>query len=251
MNVWVKKESDQYIFSLIELEDATKCEYVGSGNINSHSEFYIIISKEESIYPFCFTNKKIAKSKCKGTLETAKKVSQTKKEKENKEDEENECIICVEPCSIPLSCGHFVHELCVAKSGKSECCICKKEVKLEISLEEICQQKSQERKEEIKKQEEEESIRLARELQQERVTRITINNFTCNVTLMPEKEWISDEFTVEICRVMHEIYSKKTRIKTYNSIIQTIPLIYQINSISMATNLSVNDICNCISLVSN
>jgi hypothetical protein len=246
MNIFVKKENNEYIYSLNETENCTLCTYVGTGHLKSYSQCYIVVYNDK-IEPYCFTNKKTAKSTCKkGTIETVKKVSL--------ENTNEICIICTETCEQSLSCGHFIHTSCVAKSGKPECSVCKKEVKLEENLTLLCEQKNKERKEELKKQEEEESEILARQLaseNQQKRTTIRIHNYTCNVILQNEIEWTGDSFTMEIYRVLHEIHLKKQNITTYNSVIQTIPLVYKINSIAFSTNLSVNDICNSLSLVAN
>lgn len=249
MDVWVYKKNNEYFFSLKEIENSEKCTYVGVGSLNT--QCYIVISKEGKIEPYCFSNKKTAKSTCKGVIITA----QLFKEIDEEIDEENreECVVCYEECKSPLEeCGHYIHSKCIANSGKSECCICRKEVKLNKELEMLCKEKENSRKKEIRDQENEESERVARELQQRqnRTTTISIGNYRCIVELEDEKEWTPDEFTMELCRVLTAIHSKENRIITTNSIVQCIPIVMQINSISFTTKLSTTDICNSISLIS-
>ena len=39
------------------------------------------------------------------------------------------CFCSVNQCVHPLSCGHWVHKICIQKSGKAECPICRHELK--------------------------------------------------------------------------------------------------------------------------
>lgn len=51
------------------------------------------------------------------------------------EEKPEYCPVCIEKFENkikPLSCGHFIHKNCVIRSGKTNCPLCKKEVKLTI-----------------------------------------------------------------------------------------------------------------------
>ena len=43
-----------------------------------------------------------------------------------------ECPVCVETIldSIPLSCGHWVCRICIVKSGKMSCPLCRKNISM-------------------------------------------------------------------------------------------------------------------------
>lgn len=56
----------------------------------------------------------------------------------------DDCCVCLETIdsSSRLSCGHYIHKACVVKSGKSQCPMCRAEVKLSYEeLEEIATSK--------------------------------------------------------------------------------------------------------------
>ncbi len=43
-------------------------------------------------------------------------------------DEPQECVVCNEECQEQTACGHIVHTQCIARSGKSECPMCRQAV---------------------------------------------------------------------------------------------------------------------------
>ena len=105
--------------------------------------------------------------------EKIKKVVKKVKEEEKKSsssvssssDKPDDCIVCCEKIRqrAPLSCGHWIHTDCVVKSGKPNCPVCTKKVKLSESNLKKCQAKGKALKKELEEEEEKEVERELKE----------------------------------------------------------------------------------------
>lgn len=76
-----------------------------------------------------------------------------------------ECPVCVEEISITdrLSCGHWVHMECVAKSMKAECPVCRHHVRVTKQIKERIQKNVEEMRSEWNQEDEQNLIRMFRE----------------------------------------------------------------------------------------
>jgi len=181
--------------------------------------------------------------------------SQSTLHKEETSDEEEDlCTVCLDECKSPLPCNHNIHLMCIAKSGKSECPLCKANVTLPQDLSTICEKTRQQFEMERKQQEERESADLARQLQrQEQARRTTTLSFPTHrmrITIDPEPDrWNEDDFTMEVARLMMNSHSAVTQMNSYQSVIDTFQLVYSLNRLSMNTGLSSEQLANILSLL--
>jgi uncharacterized Zn finger protein (UPF0148 family) len=101
--------------------------------------------------------------------------SQEKKEEETtKNFQTEECIICCEPFENdfkPLEpCQHYIHQSCIAHTGKLQCPICRTPVKIDPKYEDIYKETVKTIKEEKEREDEEQARIIQEEFNQEYFT---------------------------------------------------------------------------------
>lgn len=75
------------------------------------------------------------------------------------QDKPDECIVCCESLSnqhYPLECGHWIHTHCIISSGKAQCPLCRKKLKLNRNAMKQIREISKKHQQEAMESEEEE-----------------------------------------------------------------------------------------------
>jgi hypothetical protein len=168
--------------------------------------------------------------------------------------EDIECDVCTEPLdSQELACGHHVHLHCIARSGQNSCPVCRREVTFTADDQAEYERVREANQEETRQREANESIALARQLQnteepQARQVRVTIMNTRYHITFRDVANGgvSADDLMLQLNLLVYNVSNHVQAFEIDERAWELYQLMTDMNRISATTGLSVQQLCSII-----
>lgn len=165
--------------------------------------------------------------------------------KDESSEDDNDCTVCANECTNKLHCGHLIHYECIAKSGKKECPICRKNVNLPYYLEHEFRAALESKEKYLKQQQEEMSLQQARELQrqenrparQQNSITIRYGERQTRVLLNDDGELSLDRMFIETSQISLALHTRSREIEVARNSFKLWQLFMNMNEISAETGV--------------
>ena len=168
-----------------------------------------------------------------------------------------DCPVCSDECKEQLSCGHFVHQSCVARSGKSKCPVCRADVVLSEEHTALLAQSAQSLNNHLQAQADQESVQLARQLQTAEIsaerggqrTRTIRTPYGRNVSIRLEAQpaaYLVDELLASVAKLQEDIAERRRAISADPVTIDLVTLIWSFRELAVETGLTVGNLTDIV-----
>ena len=170
---------------------------------------------------------------------------------------EADCPVCSDECKEQLSCGHFVHQSCVARSGKSKCPMCRADVTLSEEHTALLTQSAQSLNNHLQAQADQESAQLARQLQTAEIsaerggqrTRNIRTPYGRNVSIRLENQpaaYSVDELLTSVAKLQEYIAERRRAIRADGVTIDLLTTIWSFRELAVETGLTVGNLTDIV-----
>jgi hypothetical protein len=184
------------------------------------------------------------------------------------EQDEKQCPACLEPVNDMLECRHSVHFRCVAMTGKEECPLCRKHVKLPKEHCDLLIERRRILEEEKKLEDEASSLALARDLSsrgnrvnnrannsaniENQVRRSVLNfpGYSLEVDLRPPPDrWDLEELVLSVSRLTMAVHARATVTSSDECSLSLFRLMYSVNETAAISGLGVKEILDALAML--
>ena len=186
-------------------------------------------------------------------------------------DEDTDCVVCTERMErLETTCNHWVHLRCIAMSGQDTCPACRAPVQFNAQDQELFYERRDANTRERIAREQEESLRLARQLQRRmrdgdddedgqeepdvpapgplrRIIMLDVEGQRFEVRSVESDDGIQlDDYILQVNQMFHHVANRQRHFEADPRVVMMYSVIHKLNQISAETGLSINQLCDVI-----